>query len=107
MPIEWRLCQSPSRPAVWTPGYALLMFLIIFTLVFGNETIEPIGVTTAQFFAPSLAVFGAVSATYTTLAITTASGRSTPRMHRSAIHNTNPATAMTNCSIISCSTPSC
>ncbi len=52
-----------------------LMFLIVFTLVFGNEEIAELGVTTAQFYAPSLAVFGAVSATYTNLAIGTAISR--------------------------------
>jgi len=52
-----------------------LLFLVVFTLVFGNEEIEGLGVTTAQFYAPSLAVFGAVSATYTNLAISTAISR--------------------------------
>jgi ABC-2 type transport system permease protein len=68
--IFWRTPVS----AFFTLAFPL-MFLIVFTLVFGNETIEPIGVTTAQFFAPSLAVFGAVSATYTNLAITIAINR--------------------------------
>lgn len=52
-----------------------LMFLIIITVVFPNEEIEGLGVTTAQFFAPSLAVFGAVSATFTNLATGTAIAR--------------------------------
>lgn len=52
-----------------------LMFLIVFTLVFGNEEIAGLGVTTAQFYAPALAVFGAVSATYTNLAVSTAIAR--------------------------------
>ncbi|CAN5447122.1 ABC transporter permease [soil metagenome] len=52
-----------------------LMFLIVFTLIFGNEEIPELGVTTAQFYAPALAVFGAVSATYTNLAIGTAISR--------------------------------
>ncbi len=52
-----------------------LMFLIVFGLVFGSEVIEETGLTVAQFYAPALAVFGAVSATYTNLAIGTAIAR--------------------------------
>ena len=52
-----------------------LMFLIVFGLVFGSEEIEETGLTVAQFYAPALAVFGAVSATYTNLAIGTAIAR--------------------------------
>lgn len=52
-----------------------LMFLLVFTTVFGNETIDELGVTTAQFYAPALAVFAAVSATYTNLAVSTAFSR--------------------------------
>lgn len=49
-----------------------LMFLVLFTAIFGNDEIEGLGVTTAQFYAPALAVFAAASSTYTNLAITTA-----------------------------------
>jgi ABC-2 type transport system permease protein len=52
-----------------------LMFLILFTAIFGNQVIEQLGVTTAQFYAPGLAVFAAVSASYTNLAIGTAISR--------------------------------
>ncbi|MCP3975181.1 MAG: ABC transporter permease [bacterium] len=52
-----------------------LMFLFVFVTLFGNDTISELGVTTAQFYAPALAVFGAVSATYTNLAIGTAISR--------------------------------
>ncbi len=52
-----------------------LMFLIVFGLVLGSEDIEETGLTVAQFYAPALAVFGAVSATYTNLAIGTAIAR--------------------------------
>ena len=52
-----------------------LMFLIVFGLIFGSEDIEGTGLTVAQFYAPALAVFGAVSATYTNLAISTAIAR--------------------------------
>lgn len=49
-----------------------LMIFVVFSLMFGNDTIEYLGVTTAQYYAPSMAVFAAVSATYTNLAVTTA-----------------------------------
>jgi ABC-2 type transport system permease protein len=52
-----------------------LMFLVLFTAIFGNEEIEGLGVTTAQFYAPGLAVFAAASASYTNLAIGTAISR--------------------------------
>ncbi len=68
--IFWRTPIS----AFFTLAFPL-MFLIVFTLVFGNDEISELGVTTAQFYAPALAVFGAVSATYTNLAITTAISR--------------------------------
>jgi ABC-2 type transport system permease protein len=52
-----------------------LMFLVLFTAIFGNDVIEGLGITTAQFFAPGLAVFAAASASYTNLAIGTAISR--------------------------------
>lgn len=52
-----------------------LMLLVLFTAIFGNDVIEGLGVTTAQFFTPGLAVFAAVSAAYTGLAIGTAMAR--------------------------------
>jgi ABC-2 type transport system permease protein len=52
-----------------------LMLLVLFTAIFGNEMIEELGVTTAQFFTPGLAVFAAVSASYTSLGIGTAIAR--------------------------------
>lgn len=52
-----------------------LMFLVLFTAIFGNDLIEELGVTTAQFYAPALAVFGAASATYTNLGVQTAMAR--------------------------------
>ena len=48
-----------------------LIFLVVFVLIFGNDQVSSLGVTLAQFYAPSLAVFGAVSATYTNLAMGT------------------------------------
>jgi ABC-2 type transport system permease protein len=52
-----------------------LMLLILFTAIFGNDEIEELGITTAQFFTPGLAVFAAVSSAYTGLAIGTAIAR--------------------------------
>ena len=52
-----------------------LMLLVLFTAIFGNDVIEGLDVTTAQFFTPGLAVFAAVSASYTSLAIGTAMAR--------------------------------
>lgn len=68
--IFWRTPVSAFFTLVFP-----LMFLFVFTLLFGNDTIEELGVTTAQFYSPALAVFGAVSATYTNLAIGTAFSR--------------------------------
>ena len=52
-----------------------LMFLLVFTTIFGNDEIDFLGVTTAQFYAPALAVFGAVTGTYSNLAIATSISR--------------------------------
>jgi len=49
-----------------------LMIFVVFSLVFGNEFIEELGVTAAQYYAPAMAVFAAVSASYTNIATTTA-----------------------------------
>ena len=68
--IFWR---SPVS-AFFTIAFPL-MFLVLFTALFGNDEIGSLGVTTAQFYAPALAVFGAASATYTNLSITTAISR--------------------------------
>lgn len=64
--IFWR---TPVA-AFFTVIFPLLIF-VIFSLVFGNETIDYLNITVAQYYAPSLAVFAAVSATYTNLAVTT------------------------------------
>lgn len=64
--IFWR---NPTA-AFFTVIFPLLIF-VIFSLVFGNETIDYLDITVAQYYAPSLAVFAAVSATYTNLAVTT------------------------------------
>lgn len=53
-----------------------LMFLVLFNILFGG-TVDagPDSISVAQFFAPSLAVFAAATATYSNLAIGTAIAR--------------------------------
>ncbi len=82
MPDWWTLLRLQVRyqnKIFWrTPIAAFftlvfpLMFLVVFTAVFGNDRIDELGITTAQFYAPALAVFAAASATYTNLAVSTA-----------------------------------
>lgn len=50
-----------------------VMFLVLFSLFFGEESAG--GVPFSQFFTPAIAVFAAVSATFTNLAIGTAQSR--------------------------------
>ena len=52
-----------------------LMFLLVFVSVFGNGMISALGVPMAQFYAPSLGVYGAITAAYTNLAIMTVTRR--------------------------------
>lgn len=79
--LIWQQVRYQNRIFWRTPVSAFftlvfpLMFLILFTTIFGNEEIPGLGVSTAQFFAPGLAAFAAVSASYTNLAIGTAIAR--------------------------------
>jgi len=79
--LVWQQIRYQNRIFWRTPISAFftlvfpLMFLFVFVTLFGNDEIGDLGVTTAQFYAPALAVFGAVSATYTNLAIGTAISR--------------------------------
>jgi ABC-2 type transport system permease protein len=79
--LVWRQIRYQNRIFWRTPVAAFFtlifpaFFLVVFPLLFGNERIDQLGVTTAQFYAPVLAVFGAVSATYTNLAIMTTIAR--------------------------------
>lgn len=78
--LIWQQIRNQNRVFWRTPIAAFftlafpLMFLVLFTAIFGNE-VNSNGITTAQFFAPNLAVFAAVSASYTNLAIGTAMAR--------------------------------
>lgn len=84
-PTLWRLVWNQFRyqnRIFWrTPIAAFftlvfpLMLLVLFAAIFGNDPIPGRGITPAQYFAPGLAVFAAVSATYTNLAIGTAISR--------------------------------
>ncbi|MCJ7725523.1 MAG: ABC transporter permease, partial [Acidimicrobiia bacterium] len=70
--VFWRTPIS----AVFTLAFPL-MFLVLFNLLF-EGTIEVAGrrpLSIVQFYAPSLAVFAAASATYTNLAVGTAVAR--------------------------------
>ncbi|MEN8239282.1 MAG: ABC transporter permease [Actinomycetota bacterium] len=61
-----------SSTAAFFTIFFPLMILVVFSLVFGNQFIEELGVTAAQYYAPAMAVFAAVSASYTNIATTTA-----------------------------------
>jgi ABC-2 type transport system permease protein len=48
-----------------------LMFLVIFTALFGNDTVDVLGrtVNTSTFYVPAIGAFSIITATYTNLAI--------------------------------------
>lgn len=52
-----------------------LVLLCLFTEIFGNDLVEGESYSTAQFYAPALAVFGVVTACYIYLAVSTATAR--------------------------------
>lgn len=62
--------RSPAA-AFFTLVFPLFIF-IVFSLVFGNEYIDALGVNMSQYFGPAMAVFAAVSASYTNIASVTA-----------------------------------
>lgn len=62
--------RSPAA-AFFTLIFPLFIF-VVFSLIFGNEFIDELGVNLAQYFGPAMAVFAAVSASYTNIAVTTA-----------------------------------
>ena len=51
-----------------------VIFLVLFSVIFGSEDIAG-GYSFSQFFAPAMAVFAAVSSTFTNLAVRTAFAR--------------------------------
>jgi len=71
---ENRLFMRTPVAAFFTIGLPVIM-LILFVTLFGNDPVienartQGQEITTAQFYAPALAVFAAASATYTNIAI--------------------------------------
>ena len=72
--LQLRLFMRRPAALVFVIAMPLIMFIVL-TVLFGNNLIPGTQVTTAQFYAPALAVFGAVQACYTYLAISTATAR--------------------------------
>ena len=76
----WLQTRSTNRLFWRTPIAAFftlalpVIFLVLFSVIFGSEDIGG-GYSFSQFFAPSMAVFAAVSSTFTNLAIRTAFAR--------------------------------
>lgn len=68
--IFWRTPVS----AFFTLVFPLIL-LAVFGTIFGNASIEALGVSMAQFYAPALAVYAAAAAAYVNLAIATALAR--------------------------------
>lgn len=57
--------------AFFTMIFPLFIFMV-FAMLFGNEYIAELGVNYSQYFGPAMAVFAAVSASYTNIATVTA-----------------------------------
>ena len=72
--LVWLQTRSTNRLFWRTPIAAFftlalpVIFLVLFSVIFGSEDIGG-GYSFSQFFAPSMAVFAAVSSTFTNLAI--------------------------------------
>ncbi len=69
-----RLFWRSPMAAFFTIAFPLIM-LLVFTTLFGNRSVGTGSLRTAQFYAPSLGVYGSVAAAYTNLAIATVSNR--------------------------------
>ncbi|MDQ2943860.1 MAG: hypothetical protein M3R21_09370, partial [Candidatus Dormibacteraeota bacterium] len=62
-----------------------LMFLVIFSVIFGNSTIEVapgVTTTTATFYIPAIAAFSVITACYTNIAISLTFGRDSGGLKR-------------------------
>lgn len=79
--LVWRQTRHDNRLFWRTPIAAFftivfpLMFLLLFSVLFGDEKIEITGrgvFSVAQFYAPALAAFATASATYTNIGVGTA-----------------------------------
>ncbi|MBI5157395.1 MAG: ABC transporter permease [Acidimicrobiia bacterium] len=82
--LTWQQVRYQNRLFWRTPVAAFftiafpLMFLLLFSVIFGTGTFEITGrgvYSVAQFYAPALAVFAAASATYTNIGVGTAISR--------------------------------
>ena len=77
--VLWRQIRFQNVTFWRTPVAAFftlalpVMFLVLFSLFFGDQDVN--GVPYSQFFTPAIAVFAAVSATFTNLAIGTSLSR--------------------------------
>jgi ABC-2 type transport system permease protein len=80
LPLLWRQIRSQNRTFWRTPVAAFftlalpVFFLVLFSVIFGSDEIAD-GYRFSQFFAPAMAVFASVSATFTSLSIGTALAR--------------------------------
>lgn len=77
--LLWRQIRYQNSTFWRTPVAAFftlalpVMFLVLFSLFFGDQEVD--GASFSQFFTPAIAVFAAVSATFTNLAIGTSLSR--------------------------------
>ena len=78
--LVWLQTRSTNRLFWRTPILAFftlalpVIFLVLFSVIFGSDDIGD-GYSFSQFFAPSMAVFAAVSSTFSNLAIRTSFAR--------------------------------
>lgn len=78
--LIWLQTRSTNRLFWRTPIAAFftlalpVIFLVLFSVIFGSDDVAG-GYSFSQFFAPSMAVFAAVSSTFSNLAIRTAFSR--------------------------------
>ena len=72
--VEQRLFWRSPIAAFFSVIFPILM-LVTFAALFGNDRIVPLGVTASQFYAPALAVYGAVSTVYWNLSMSLVSSR--------------------------------
>jgi ABC-2 type transport system permease protein len=71
--LRWEQVMYWRNPAAAGFTFAFpLMFLVVFSAINGNDTVDIPGGTVhfAQFFVPAIVAFGVISACYTNLAIT-------------------------------------
>ncbi len=88
--LAWVHARYQNRLFVRTPVAAFfstllpLVMLVLFVAVFGNDTFDTSfgTLTTAQFYAPALAVFSIASATYTNIGIFLSTQRDTGVLKR-------------------------